>query len=926
MAEENVIINYTGNIDDISRKVRTLQKINARVAKSLGTEFSRGLTVVSNQLDKITTTRKPIDLGAGKATNQVKQFTTVLRNANGQLVTVRETVAGTGKNIKVLNSTVTKGAKTTRGFGDNLKTLAKRAALTIPVWFALRNSIFGVFRTIRDGLGDIADFDRSLQRLRRNISATSDDVGRDFANITKEIEEFSIISGRSVQEVTDAIQKFATVGFDLETSLQAGQDAIRGAVLLFGEGTETADAFARTLRVLVDESASSAEQADQISEAIALTSQLWKNNAFTLNEFTGSLEKFAPTANTANFSIQETISLLASLSTGAVRGSRGGRLLRTSIVRLTSDVEKLAQSLGVTVNPEVDRTFDVFLRTLDALKRLRSETGKVTPEFERLAKDIFGLRSGDAVRSLIALRDVLQDNLKVLPDVGQFRDEFDNINQSTFQLVKRFQNLNKEIGRAFTVGLVGGEDFRESLEKLVELQADLIDDFKTLGFVINNTSKAVGDLISGFRIIFAFASVGTTELVGQVIKLSKEVEEVEKKLEDASLASRAFANNLKKALSGELAGAELQRVIDGIVTRLNNLRIDPEFPREVLDEALDVLSKMKEAEESITSEKEKQNKQESKTTNSESIRLQRKKAVLNVELEILKSQGATERQLARANERGLELLDIREKEKDQLERQLRTQRELNQERLSATQIGQESRKLFEIAQKEGVDVARTIGDVLAKDIDFASFVRQGGRELEVFKREFGDLFEQQRALSFFRGERIQGFQELGGGTQVQIEEQAIRGLGNLTSRLLGTELQAERIQADIDLDPVNRNSDVVNKNTNVTSRNNATIENLIRAFDAGIDISGSDAELAGRIQNVSRVRDRLSSQGVLQRVPPAQVTQNITINANATLAGKSVQENAVEFRQFLVKEIRNKQGELSKAFGEFITGSTGVPL
>ena len=397
MAIENVVIAYRADISDIVRDVKKIQRINQIVGKAIGKDLGRGFTIVSQQLDKISS-GKPITLKTGEVTRQVKRFTTVLKDANGKLFTVRESVAGTGKSIKTFNRVVTSGANVTRSFGANLVTLAKRAALTIPLWFALRRGIGAVFTTMKEGLIAIVDFDKALQKARRNLQGSAQQIEENFGTLRKEITQLSLETGRSVEEITNAFQKFATVGFDFETSLAVATSATKTAILLFGDATDTANAFARTMRVLVDESKDAKPASEQLSEAMALTVELWKENAFELNEFTAGLERFAPIAKTAGFSAGEATKLIATLGTAALRGSKAGRLLGTSIVRLVTKTDELASSLGIKVNPELDRTFDIFLKVLDALEKTKSATGKVSPEFERLVKSIFGLRSGLAVR------------------------------------------------------------------------------------------------------------------------------------------------------------------------------------------------------------------------------------------------------------------------------------------------------------------------------------------------------------------------------------------------------------------------------------------------------------------------------------------------------------------------------------------------
>ena len=92
-------------------------------------------------------------------------------------------------------------------------------------------------------------------------------------------------------------------------------------------------------------------------------------------------------------------------------------------------------------------------------------------------------------------------------------------------------------------------------------------------------------------------------------------------------------------------------------------------------------------------------------------------------------------------------------------------------------LGSDSIKLFEIAKEHGTDVAKKIGDVLAGNVDFSTFAKKGGKELDAFKDKFANLFKQKQAEAFFKGEKIPGeggfnfsTKRLSGGAGIDIQE------------------------------------------------------------------------------------------------------------------------------------------------------------
>ena len=812
----NVVIKYSADVSDIKRNVKLIQRANTVLAKKLGTDFTRGATVVRTELSKISTSAKQIKLPLGNITNQTKQFTTVLRGANGQLATVRQTVAGAGKNMKVLNTVVKTGATVTRTFGQNLGTLLKRAALTIPVWFALRQGIGSVFRTIKEGLTAIVDFDRALQKARRNLQGTARGIEANFGILRKEVTKLSIETGKSVEDITNAFQKFATVGFDFETSLAGANSATKLSILLFGDATETATAFARSMRVLVDESEDARPASEQLAEVMALTSELWKTNAFELNELTQSLEKFAPVAKTAGFSAEETVKTLAALSTAGLRGGRAGRLLRTSIVRLVTSTDKLAKSLGVKVNPEVDRTFDVFLKTLDALEASRNEAGKVAPAFEKVVKSIFGLRSSDAIKGLIALRKNFQAVLGITGDVANFNNEFEEVNKTIFQLANQFRNLNKEVGKAFVTGLVGGEDFRDTLEEIVELQNKILKVTRAIGEAFRISAQITFGDPSGL-----IRSLEDANIFEKFILRNKEAKD---KLQNNNNEILQNNEKLLKGLNGQLDRFELERLIFEIETQIKLDTKQFDVDKSLLIKAKKELEKTFEDLPPIEPDVEVKIGKQVLTTEEANKLIQ---SLIDDQLKRLKLDGATELQILKIKDALLKQHDVNDNILSQKQRQLDIERAITEEQKERISFSNESAKLAEIAKTEGLQTAIAISEVLDGTRDFNTFLRQGGERAKILKEQFADFVKNKELRKFFEGR----------GGEISIKELPRRDFTPVRAKV-----DFALAKARLGL------KESTEENNTALIQNTASINSLINAFNVGVKLSGTQAQRFGIFQ------------------------------------------------------------------------------
>lgn len=908
-----------GKSQKLSQSFSTIAQAQSKLAgqtSSLSTNFGKLADVnkkFAQQLQGFGRVTSTVGTALNQVTDSGSKVSKVIETSNGKFLQLTETVKRTPDGIQKVSRSVKELSKTqvsnvrileragnvTRTFGDEFRTLAKRAALTIPVWFALRNSIFGVFRTIRDGLGDIVAFDRSLQKLRRNITATSSNVESDFRNIKKQIVDFSLESGVAVEEITNAIQKFATVGFGVETALSGGIDATKLAVTLFGEAEETADAFSRALRILVDTSAPVSQQQEDIAGALSLTSKLWKTNQFDINEVNQALEKFAPVAKTTNLSIDETLKLLATLGTAAVGGARGGTLLRTSLQKLLENLDQVASTLGVKVNPAVDTTFSTLLKVTQASSDLGDSFEAVVERSSVLSEVFGGVRGSLPIQALTALNDVLKENANLSADSGELNEGYEEQTRTVNRLAERFQNLNKELGKAFVTGIVGGDDFKDSLQTIVNVQKDLINDLQILGTTLRGVAGGFRDLGVIARISLGFASFGVTELVAQIPGLATELDKSRKALEDFRASSVPFIQQVKEALTGDLNVSELERIIDGIETRINNLNIDPRTDRRTLELSLEKLREMLEVEKEISKEKEAQNNLENGRQASLKKSRDIAELVLKNELEIAKARGATASELITIEQEGRKQLNIQKDILNQLDQQIQKERAISEEQRLRSDVGNESLKLFRIAKTEGSQVARVIGEVLAGQRDFNTFVRKGGKELDVFKRDFGDIFESQQAERFFQGSTVPGIRGLRGGSSIPTEERF--QAQSRASRTVGLSLAQSRAESEFArLKKLSKSTDE-NTKTNTESINKNTL--ALESLNATIgDITLLEANRS--LQNVA-----VTTQGGITQTSKRSFPDKQVIDLNLNIDG---QEFNFSGTPEALGVIANQAGEVTK--------------
>ena len=159
----------------------------------------------------------------------------------------------------------------------------------------------------------------------------------------------------------------------------------------------------------------------------------------------------------------------------------------------------------------------------------------------------------------------------------------------------------------------------------------------------------------------------------------------------------------------------------------------------------------------------------------------------------LKAERALESQLIKRRSQLEKLFNIYVNSNTELKRQLELEQKLRKEKRLQADLSNESLKLFRIAQKYGTDIAKQIGDVLSGQVDFASFIRRGGEAVDIFKKDFANVFETEQAKQFFKGLTISGLGRLRGGVGISIKEQAeLRGVGGISGILADRERLLKR--------------------------------------------------------------------------------------------------------------------------------------
>ena len=411
----------------------------------------------------------------------------------------------TGKQIEETFKNITPAASKASGMMNDFTKALSRVIIVAPIWMAFRAVIQSTFALLSEGFKTWEDFDRQLIKSKAVIHDYSGTTDQAMVVLEDRIRTFSKESGIALDQLTSSFYRFGTVGIAFEDALSGAIASAKLAKATLGDVDTISRSLAMTYRLLgdtIDNSLSPMQKQESLAGKIF---HLWKSNAFEANEFAASLNNFVSTANIANFTADQTVATLAALGTAGVQGSRGGALLKTSIFKLIENMDKLAGSLGLAVNPELETTFGLFTRVLDKINLL-SQTKGIPAEAMKDIQEIFGgVRGAQAISALNALLPELKQNLIDLgKDPQQFiaglNERFEEVKSTVSGQLDIFRNLRTQIGESFVKALLGADDFKIALEGINYDMEKMMETAKNIGealyFFHNPVKVAEQDFIN----------------------------------------------------------------------------------------------------------------------------------------------------------------------------------------------------------------------------------------------------------------------------------------------------------------------------------------------------------------------------------------------------------------------------------------------
>jgi len=694
---------------------------------------------------------------------------------------------------KRVTTTTKTATKTTDNYSVAMGRIAKRALLTVPVWFLLRSAMLGVIRTFTEMVRANLQLEEGLARIRTVMQGTADTVDMEMGAIRDRIVNMAIDSRASLQELSEAFYFLKTANLSTEEAMALFEPTVNAMIGTGNSAKDTARAMAgafNTMAESLDNTLSVTEQAQAIADTLTYT---YATQDVQLSELIEGYTKLAPYITGLSDSFQEIVTTLGFLNTQLLRSGRTGRLTGRAILQLTKNSDKLASIFGITFDP--DQPIN-FLDTIGKIADKMDENTQLTARQSEALQEVFATRGGVAVRLLIENFDKLQEAIANAEErAGGFAQKMRDIRMRTVTAqMERMRNILAVLLGDFVAGATGAGDLAEGLERINDALTDLREPIQTIGRavgwfgqelgkgvnILNRWDEAMtkavredrglaklnifGDFIRSWRYLQedlettggVFEPESFEEYIRkqeeaikrreEEVELLKETRRAEEEITQAKQeANEIRLNTLDKERIQIRHNADLLKQLGASSLEIARYRLQSlENLRDLLTEEEYDLELLKAKNEVIQEEV--------------SFRETLNRKLVEHETELLSIQGIYGSELIKAQMAIEEAVFGRIEETRQIELMLDLEKELTREREAQKRVGAESVNLWKVALRYGTSTARTLARFLQGEISAQALSR---RERRIAQRHFRGAYEGALAGEFFFG---------GGGRNIPIAE------------------------------------------------------------------------------------------------------------------------------------------------------------
>lgn len=681
--------------------------------------------------------------------------------------------------------------------------LVKRAAITIPVWFAMRQAMQALTATVTEGAQRFIELDKAIAEMAGQ-TVNADNIVNFAEKAKKAIQDLSLETGESVQKIKDSYVALAETGINFETAFAGTEVAIKGAIATMSDSVQLARVLAGVWNNLGKTIKEGNTPTEKMQYIMGLMNVLFKENAGRVGEYIEALQNSASSAGIAGLSFKELMVHIVTLHTAMQRAGIAGTAVTRTLQELAQNREDFSIFLQRDVEDENINNYNTLLvEVVTKLRRLKDAGVDVAPSIEKM----FGQRSQRLVKDMVENWQKYTDNVKLADSVTidvakqinltEFNRQMDTIQKQ----LEVFKQVFGSLGEAFISGFVGTAGSVDALKEINTFLIAMIPSLREAGTEFKNFWNIVKPFIQTFiyliKIFKDFTAIlnnippfkfisdvhvvllkkmadGVKIVSDSLDNFNKGAAERERVKFKYSGAIQPDKDTFPEAYAAGLSGKSDAEFRNFTVSEDRKISKDVNSDPDLLYEIF--LFKMKRATymaglkerkhaflddfKTRTAEARKQAKEEadiavdSTATSSTSPEKVSEfgKVLLDDFQKQLKSQGALTSEIIKQTELFIKQNNIHDTTLDKIKRQLELERALVDEKRLQSRLSADSMKLYDIAQKQGVEPAKEVSKVLSGETELRSFMNNASKEaIDAFTTNFADLWKQKQAEAFFTG-------------------------------------------------------------------------------------------------------------------------------------------------------------------------------
>ncbi len=325
---------------------------------------------------------------------------------------------------------------------------------------AVINGIVASFTKLREGVGDVVNFEFSISRLAAILGTTSDKIN----DLTLDAKRLGATTKYTASEAAELQIELAKLGFTKKEVLESTESILRFAQATGAGLSEAAALSGAALRMF---NADTRETERYVSAMAVSTTK----SALSFSYLATAMPIVGPVAKAFNFTIEDTLSLLGKLADSGFDASMAATATRNIFLNLADDSGKLAQALGkpvktlpdlvtgllklkeqgVDLNTTLELTdkrsvaaFNAFLTAADKIIPLRNQITGVEEELAKTARTMGENIKGELANLSSAWEAFMITLLKDKDAISGFLSEFTSLFRSMREAIATEEELAAE--------------------------------------------------------------------------------------------------------------------------------------------------------------------------------------------------------------------------------------------------------------------------------------------------------------------------------------------------------------------------------------------------------------------------------------------------------------------------------------------------